>query len=345
MTTACYTTTCYSTITACSATGTTATSETTVGCPTLPPYTSWWTASDELLPTLGDGGYGGFVLPTDSGTFTSPPPLTTTPPTTSFISCTHYGQNPDQGVVDAYCVCSSSTFAESLNTQVTPVNSCAYTTLPATTTAISTLQSVVTDLALCQACTHAGQQAQCTSIPSCTPASATTPPTTTTTTPPTTTNTTPPYPTVSDLPSVKALCYSSPAYAPWSRSDGVNVVQTICRRGNTLTPGQVNGYTETYQNANGVSAVAAVSWAENQAGCQPKKDYPLSPDLCITAFDIIGVQCKTLACQYFLSILRKVSLTTLLYVGAPDPNAQYGGGWVDDYQFGCILFTLGASAS
>lgn len=120
------------------------------------------------------------------------------------------------------------------------------------------------------------------------------------------TTSTPPYPTVSDINNVKALCYSSPAYTPWSRSDGVNVVQTICGRGNTLTPGQVNGYAEAYQNANGVSVVAAVSWAENQAGCQPKKDYPLSPHACVAAFDIIGGQCKTLTCQYFLSIPREL---------------------------------------
>lgn len=42
---------------------------------------------------------------------------------------------------------------------------------------------------------------------------------------------------------------------------------------------------------------------------------------------------------------QRASLTTLLYIGAPDPSGQYGGGWVDDDQFGCILFTLGAPGS
>lgn len=141
-----------------------------------------------------------------------------------------------------------------------------------------------------------------------------------------------------------ALCYSSPAYAPWSHSDGSNVVQSLCGRGNTLTPGQVNGFDDTYQNANGVTVSAAVSWAKDQAGCQPKKDYPLSPEACTASFDIIGSQCKTLPCQC-LSILREVGLTILLYIGQPDPDTQYGGGWVQDDQYGCILFTLGAPAS
>lgn len=54
----CYSTTCYKSE-GCDATATTTTSEITIGCPTLPPYTSWWTNSDELLPTMGAGGMGG----------------------------------------------------------------------------------------------------------------------------------------------------------------------------------------------------------------------------------------------------------------------------------------------
>ncbi|KAH0527289.1 hypothetical protein TsFJ059_002306 [Trichoderma semiorbis] len=45
-------------------------SETTIGCPTLPPYSGWWTATDEPLPLMGDGAGGGSVLVT--GTFTLP---------------------------------------------------------------------------------------------------------------------------------------------------------------------------------------------------------------------------------------------------------------------------------
>lgn len=145
-TTNCYTTSCYSTVTGCSATGATTTSETTVSpsCPTLPPYVPWYTDTDELVPTL-PGTFDCFNY-TTSGT--SKKPLTTTatvgtysnsssPLPTSFASCSHQDEDPDQGINTAYCVCSGSTLKESLNTLITPANSCAYTALPTETVSIS----------------------------------------------------------------------------------------------------------------------------------------------------------------------------------------------------------------
>lgn len=65
----CYTTTCQEHV-GCDIRATTTTSETTIGCPTLPPYSAWWTATDEPLPLMGDGAGGGSVVVT--GTFTQP---------------------------------------------------------------------------------------------------------------------------------------------------------------------------------------------------------------------------------------------------------------------------------
>lgn len=63
---------------------------------------------------------------------------TTTAP--SYVSCSTHNADPDGGIARGYCVCSGSTFALSIDSHATPVNSCAYTSpLPKTTTSISTL--------------------------------------------------------------------------------------------------------------------------------------------------------------------------------------------------------------
>jgi hypothetical protein len=98
------------------------------------------------------------------------------PAPTDFISCSHRNQNPGQGIYTAYCVCDGSTFAESLNTAVTPYNSCAYTEKPTSTGAIQTGFTPTTNTDTCQVCTRISpNQQDCTSLSNCTP-KPTTPP-------------------------------------------------------------------------------------------------------------------------------------------------------------------------
>lgn len=91
----------------------------------------------------------------------------------SFISCSFQGQDPDMGINTQYCVCSGSTFSASLNTRVTPVNSCAYTTLPTSTVMITTITEIFTNTAACKVCTAVGMERTCTSISGCIPSTAT----------------------------------------------------------------------------------------------------------------------------------------------------------------------------
>jgi hypothetical protein len=116
---------------------------------------------------------------TDSVTWTIPEGDVTitggaAPSTTSFVSCDYYGQDPDQGVDSAYCVCSGSTFAPLTNTVASPPNSCAYTALPTNTVVVTTMTEITTNTAICSACTAVGQTETCTSIPNCTPVPTTT---------------------------------------------------------------------------------------------------------------------------------------------------------------------------
>jgi hypothetical protein len=110
------------------------------------------------LSAAGDFGSGGMI--------TSPP----TPAATNFISCSHRNQNPGEGINTAYCVCDGSTFAEKLNTAVTPHNSCAFTQKPTSTAAIQTGFAATTDKDKCTVCTRVGpNQQDCTSMSNCTP--------------------------------------------------------------------------------------------------------------------------------------------------------------------------------
>ncbi|KAF2155198.1 glycoside hydrolase family 18 protein [Myriangium duriaei CBS 260.36] len=107
---------------------------------------------------------------------TAPPSSTTHAPNTNFISCSHRDQNPGEGINTAYCVCSGSTFAESVATIVTPANSCAYTTMPGSTLGQTTGFPASTNTDTCQVCTQIGpNQQDCTTLSNCTP-KPTTPP-------------------------------------------------------------------------------------------------------------------------------------------------------------------------
>jgi chitinase len=163
-TTTCYSTTCV-TVAACSKTGSTTTSQTTsFACPwTTALAAAMWVPTDAnaLPPVLGGGGAFGYTF--ISGSNAPHPP---SPTNTALANCNFHGQDPDNGVVAQYCVCSGSTFPATANTAY-PGSSCAYSTLPSHTTSISTIQQVSTYN--CQVCTYAGENAQCSMIPGCTP--------------------------------------------------------------------------------------------------------------------------------------------------------------------------------
>jgi hypothetical protein len=137
-----------------------------------------------------------------------PTPTTTAAPNTNFISCSHRNQNPGQGIYTAYCVCDQSTFVESLNTLVTPYNSCAYTQKPTSTAAIQTGFAPTTNIDKCQVCTRVGpNQQDCTTLSNCTPKS-----------------TTPPKPTTPpSSPSTRCITAHSQFAGCWATGDGMSV--------------------------------------------------------------------------------------------------------------------------
>lgn len=177
----CESTSCV-TVEACAETGFTTTVETTTyACEWTTALTAaMWTPTnlDGPVPVLGGGGAFGYTAITGAS---APTPNSVT---SSYIDCSFHGQDPDNGVSDPFCVCSGSTFA-ARTTTADPGNSCAYTTLPASTTSISTQQEVTTEN--CQVCTFAGENGECSLISGCTPTSTII---TTTTLPPTTTTVT-----------------------------------------------------------------------------------------------------------------------------------------------------------
>lgn len=192
-TTTCTSTTCSEIVTCATAAseGSTTTSETTTAlCPIRTPYIAWTPADpNALFPTLGidnqwtlDGVTATSALTTtsasSSGTATA---SATAPATTNYLSCSTSNEDPDQGVTSAYCVCSGSTLAQSLNTAVTPANSCAYTILPSSTIAAPIHTIKTTRTGVCSVCTLVGTSETCTSLASCTTSAASTKPAASTT--------------------------------------------------------------------------------------------------------------------------------------------------------------------
>ena len=101
------------------------------------PTTNGANPTQDPLPAASYGGY-------------STGPITSLPSPT-FVSCSTQNADPDNGIVEGYCVCSGSTFAQSTDAAITPVNYCAYTTpLPASTTSISRLPTGPTTTVITQ---------------------------------------------------------------------------------------------------------------------------------------------------------------------------------------------------
>ena len=96
------------------------------------PTTNGAKPTDYPPPPASEGGFS-------TGPITSVPPGQTIVPL-SYVSCSTQEPDPDHGIAQGYCVCSSSTFPLSTDASVTPPNYCAYTSpLPASTTSISTI--------------------------------------------------------------------------------------------------------------------------------------------------------------------------------------------------------------
>ena len=92
------------------------------------------------------------------------------------MTCSQQNQDPDAGIYEQGCICTSGTVTETLPilaTNVDPSSSCAYTAVaPSKTTAITTdWGPPYTNTQICSACTPTTDfgAGTCTSIPSCTP--------------------------------------------------------------------------------------------------------------------------------------------------------------------------------
>ena len=122
----------------------------------------------------GPGSSTGMISAASSTTT----PIPTAPKTASItpaptISCTLQDQDPDQGIVTPYCICSKSTFPvlSVASTATDQGASCAYTTLPTSSTFHPTAVLPVVK-SNCQVCTIAVDQESCTPLAGCTPTHA-----------------------------------------------------------------------------------------------------------------------------------------------------------------------------
>ncbi|KAI1119752.1 hypothetical protein F5Y10DRAFT_291151 [Nemania abortiva] len=129
-------------------------------------------------------------FPSDTPTPTSSPEttLSTPAPVTSSqssmitpapsLSCELHNQDPDQGVTQAFCLCNGSITLSPLPASTAQSESCAYTTIPATTAFETVTTATETWTSNCSACTLVGGIADsptCTRVSGCTPTAAPTP--------------------------------------------------------------------------------------------------------------------------------------------------------------------------
>ena len=122
-------TTCTSTSTTCSDTDSTTTS---TSYQTIPyPASVTWDWDPLFTPDLSapaDTSVYGSMLSWEAEESSA-----AAAPTTTFVQCTHQDEDPGLGIATLYCVCSGSTFIQSVTAVSNAANSCAYTTLPAHT--------------------------------------------------------------------------------------------------------------------------------------------------------------------------------------------------------------------
>nr|POE47705.1 hypothetical protein CFP56_01036 [Quercus suber] len=241
---------------------TTTTSETiTAICPLSRPPCSVYAPADPTAPPLvlvSDGKYtfDTFITPpktTASSTTLGSIPIesTTLGSKTSFASCSTQNEDPEQCFTKGYCVCSGSTFAQFLNTAVTPANSCAYTSLPSTTLA-SQIQTITTTISsACFVCAIVGTSTSCASQ--------------------------------IDTPDNGgyAFCYgpSTGRTAQFSFDDAQSVALGFCNSIHVLQPGNAFDYNEEGSSSDvSVKIVVSAAWAPDQTGCEPEGSYTFNAE-------------------------------------------------------------------
>ncbi|MCJ1302766.1 hypothetical protein MMC08_005571 [Hypocenomyce scalaris] len=139
--------------------------------------------SGSACPSIADDAdQGEDGAPPNTSTFPSPTtgPNSTTPASiTPAPSCTLQEEDPDEFINSPYCICGQLTFPVlSVASTGQQSDSCAYTTLPASSTIKPSITLPVATNN-CQVCTlQPNEEADCTSLPNCTPTSAPTPSTT-----------------------------------------------------------------------------------------------------------------------------------------------------------------------
>ena len=131
---------------------------TTLGC-----------AATSGLPEMCPGTYPAFTPSTATSS-----PTSSQPPAAS-VTCNQQNEDPDQGIDQQGCICTSGTVTKTLPllaTGVLPDSSCAYTNLATSTIAITqNWGPPVTNSMICQACTPTTDfgAGTCTSLPNCLP--------------------------------------------------------------------------------------------------------------------------------------------------------------------------------
>lgn len=132
-----------------------------------------------------------------------------------------------------------------------------------------------------------------------------------------------PLPTVINNSGGSPLCFrninGNGVYKKFNETGGRALLDSFCKD-HSLDPGNTNGY-DSQSKYSDVTIHAVVKWAADQTGCQPKKSVPMG-DWCQSTFAQLEAACDN--------------------ASATD---DYGGGFVDDYTYGCIVWTIWADAT
>jgi hypothetical protein len=127
-----------------------------------------------------------------------------------------------------------------------------------------------------------------------------------------------PLPTVSANAALNPMCFrddTSGVYQQFSQTDATAIIDAICADP-ALGSSNTVGYAEkaSYYSSD-INVI--VKWADDQAGCSPMTSVPMGNNCKSTFADII------LACD-------------------GDGTLDYGGGFVDDFTYGCVVWAVWA---
>ena len=130
-------------------------------------------ATTKGLPEMCLGSYPAFT-PSSSIPSSTASPSTSSAASATSVICNQRNDNPDQGIEQQGCICTSGSTTKTLPLLATYVNydsSCAYSNLDTSTIAITQdFGPPTTNTMICQACTPTTDfGATCTSLPNCIP--------------------------------------------------------------------------------------------------------------------------------------------------------------------------------